>query len=85
MMMNQDQPVVAVNGLAKTFSVKQKQPGLKGSIKALWKTETQEVQAVSNISFTLQRGEMLAFIGPQRRRQINHHKDTRRNSIPHCR
>ena len=62
--MDQEEPVVAVNGLAKIFSVKQKQPGLKGSIKALWKTETQEVQAVSDISFTLRRGEMLAFIGP---------------------
>jgi ABC-2 type transport system ATP-binding protein len=62
--MKQEQPVVAVDGLAKTFSVKQKKPGLKGSIQALWKTETHDVQAVSDISFTLQRGEMLAFIGP---------------------
>lgn len=62
--MEQEQPVVAVHGLAKTFSVKHKQPGLQGSLKALWKTETQEVQAVSDISFTLRRAEMLAFIGP---------------------
>jgi len=62
--MKQEQPVVIVNGLAKTFSVKRKQPGLRGSMKALWKTESQEVQAVSDISFSLNRGEMLAFIGP---------------------
>ncbi len=62
--MQQDEPAVAVTNLGKTFSVKQKQPGLKGSIKALWQTDTQEVRAVCNISFSLSRGEMLAFIGP---------------------
>jgi ABC-2 type transport system ATP-binding protein len=62
--MDQGQPVVEVTGLAKTFSVKQKQPGLRGSLKSLWKTEMQEVQAVSGVSFSLKRGEMLAFIGP---------------------
>jgi ABC-2 type transport system ATP-binding protein len=62
--MEREQPIVKAAGLAKTFSVKHKKPGLRGSIKALWKTETQEVQAVSDISFTLYRGEMLAFIGP---------------------
>jgi len=62
--MVREQPIVAVAGLAKTFSVKHKKPGLSGSQNALWKTETQEVQAVADISFTLNRGEMLAFIGP---------------------
>lgn len=62
--MEREQPIVNVVGLAKTFSVKHKKPGLRGSLKALWKTETQQVQAVSDISFSLYRGEMLAFIGP---------------------
>ena len=62
--MEQAQPVVEVTGLAKTFSVKQKQPGLRGSLKALWKTESQQVRAVTDVSFSLNRGEMLAFIGP---------------------
>ncbi len=62
--MDQGQPVVEVTGLAKTFSIKQKRPGLRGSLRSLWKTETQQVQAVSDVSFSLNRGEMLAFIGP---------------------
>lgn len=62
--MKNEEIAVAVKHLAKTFTVKQKQPGLKGSIKALWKSESREVQAVKDISFELQRGEMLAFIGP---------------------
>jgi ABC-2 type transport system ATP-binding protein len=62
--MKEERTAVAVANLGKTFTVKHKQPGLKGSVKALWKTESQEVKAVSNISFRLNRGEMLAFIGP---------------------
>ena len=62
--MEQAQPVIEVTRLAKTFSVKQKQPGLRGSLKALWKTESQQVRAVTEVSFSLNRGEMLAFIGP---------------------
>ena len=62
--MEQEPPAVTAAGLAKTFSVKHKKPGLKGSLKSLWRTETQPVQAVSDISFTLYRGEMLAFNGP---------------------
>ena len=58
------EPVVQVNGLAKVFKVKQKAPGLRGSLRSLWKTETKEVTAVSEVSFCLERGEMLAFIGP---------------------
>jgi ABC-2 type transport system ATP-binding protein len=57
-------PIVQVAGLAKTFSVKQKAPGLRGSLRSLWKPETRPVTAVSDISFSLEAGEMLAFIGP---------------------
>ena len=64
--MNRDSsnPVVQVNGLAKTFQVKQKAAGLRGSMRALWKPATSEVSAVSDVSFALEEGEMLAFIGP---------------------
>lgn len=56
--------VVEVCGLAKTFSVKQKAPGLRGSWQSLWQPATNDVTAVADISFSLQEGEMLAFIGP---------------------
>ena len=57
-------PVITIQGLEKTFQLKQKQPGLKGSLQSLWKSETKEVTAVADISFSLEEGEMLAFIGP---------------------
>ncbi|MEM7118238.1 MAG: ATP-binding cassette domain-containing protein [Chloroflexota bacterium] len=59
-----DDKVIEIRGLAKTFQLKQKAPGLRGSIQAVWKPQMQEITAVSPIDFSLERGEMLAFIGP---------------------
>lgn len=64
MKQNKVEKVIDVRGLAKTFQLKQKAPGLRGSIEAIWKPQMQEVTAVSPIDFSLNRGEMLAFIGP---------------------
>jgi ABC-2 type transport system ATP-binding protein len=55
---------VNVRGLAKTFQLKRKAPGLRGSVRALWKPEMEVVTAVSDITFSLPEGEILAFIGP---------------------
>lgn len=55
---------VEVAGLAKTFQLKQKAPGLRGSLRAVWRPTMQEITAVHNVSFSLEEGEMLAFIGP---------------------
>jgi ABC-2 type transport system ATP-binding protein len=57
-------PIVTVRNLRKTFQTKRKQPGLRGSLKALVKPELQTVEAVKGISFELEPGELLAFIGP---------------------
>jgi ABC-2 type transport system ATP-binding protein len=64
MSQNNGRPVIRLKELAKTFHVKQKAPGLRGSLRAVWKPETKPVAAVSGISFSLDEGEMLAFIGP---------------------
>lgn len=55
---------ITVSGLEKRFTLKQKAPGLAGSLRAVWKPEMREVTAVSDINFTLEEGELLAFIGP---------------------
>ncbi len=55
---------VEVTGLEKTFQVKQKAPGLRGSWQSIWKPVSHEVTAVSDINFTLDEGEILGFIGP---------------------
>lgn len=55
---------IKVENLSKTFYVKQKEKGMKGSVKAIFHPQMEEVKAVDNLSFAVQEGEMLAFIGP---------------------
>ena len=56
--------VIQVSNLAREFKVKQKQPGLTGSIKALFRPNYKVIKAVDGISFDIQAGEMVGFIGP---------------------
>ncbi|MDF2880341.1 MAG: transporter [Clostridiaceae bacterium] len=56
--------IIKVDNLCKTFKVKTKEPGLKGSFKSIFSPNFREVQAVKNISFEVEKGEILAFIGP---------------------
>ena len=56
--------VITVKNLTKNFKVKQKEKGLKGSIKAFFKPKYTIIKAVKNISFSVEKGEMIAFIGP---------------------
>lgn len=55
---------IILNGLAKTFRVKTKQPGLLGSVKSLFRPQYKEIKAVEKISLTINRGELVGFIGP---------------------
>ncbi len=57
-------PVVCLKDLHKTFNLKKKAPGLKGSIQSLFRPEWQTVEAVKGVSLELEEGELLAFIGP---------------------
>lgn len=56
--------VMKVKDLSKTFRVRQKEKGMKGSIKAVFHPQMTEIRAVDRVSFTVDEGEMLAFIGP---------------------
>jgi ABC-2 type transport system ATP-binding protein len=56
--------IITVRDLRKTFQTKRKQPGLVGSLRAIVKPDLQTVEAVKDISFELEPGELLAFIGP---------------------
>lgn len=55
---------VKVSNLQKTFKTKKKTAGLKGSLKALARPEMVTVEAVKNISFEMEEGELLGLIGP---------------------
>jgi ABC-2 type transport system ATP-binding protein len=55
---------VVVQGLSKTFRVKIKESGLKGSMKSLFHPQYKEIKAVDKISFSIKQGELVGFIGP---------------------
>ena len=56
--------VISVNHLTKSFKVKEKEKGFIGSIKTILKSKYKEIQAVNDISFEVEEGEIIAFIGP---------------------
>ncbi len=61
---NKTPEVILVKNLKKTFKTKIRQSGFKGTIKSLIKPEYKEIDAVNNISFNVNQGELVAFIGP---------------------
>lgn len=55
---------IQVHNLCKSFRVKQKEEGLQGSWKSLWRPEWQETPAIKDVTFAMDPGEALGFIGP---------------------
>jgi ABC-2 type transport system ATP-binding protein len=55
---------IKVQNLQKTFQSKRKAAGLGGSLRSLFKPEYSSVQAVKDLSFQMEAGELLGFIGP---------------------
>jgi ABC-2 type transport system ATP-binding protein len=55
---------ITVRNLHKTFQTKRKAAGFGGSLRALWRPDWQAVEAVRDISFQMEQGELLGFIGP---------------------
>ena len=57
-------PIIHVEKLVKTFVVREKAAGLRGSLRTLFKPRISEVRAVRGIDFAIETGERVAFIGP---------------------
>ncbi len=56
-------PIIDVQGLGKTYRVADKQPGLAGTVRHFLRRRTRDVQAVRDVSFQIQPGEMVGFLG----------------------
>ena len=56
--------IIKVEHLSKSFKVKLKEKGFKGSLKSFIKPKYKIIKAVKDISFEVEEGEMVAFIGP---------------------
>jgi ABC-2 type transport system ATP-binding protein len=55
---------IEVTNLQKTFQTKRKAEGLGGSVRSLFKPQYSSIEAVRNITFQMEAGELLGFIGP---------------------
>jgi len=56
--------VIEVEALRKVYRSPKKQPGLAGSLRALFHPEWTEVAAVDGVSFSIRPGEKVGFLGP---------------------
>ena len=56
--------VIEIERLSKSYRVYQKQDGLWGAMRGLWRREYREVRAVREVSLRVEKGEFVAFLGP---------------------
>jgi ABC-type uncharacterized transport system, ATPase component len=57
-------PAIFADNLCKSYRVYQKKEGVLASIRGLFHRTYKTVNAVRNVSFTIESGEMVAFLGP---------------------
>ena len=57
-------PQIEVRGLAKTFRVAERLPGLAGAFRGLIHRKMRDVHALDGIDFDIERGELVGYIGP---------------------
>ncbi|OOM78162.1 putative ABC transporter ATP-binding protein YbhF [Clostridium puniceum] len=56
--------MIEVKNLSKTFKVYKRNQGLSEAVKALFNRKYEIVQALDNVSFKIEEGEMVGYIGP---------------------
>jgi len=57
-------PIVSAQELSKTYYITKKAPGISGAIKNLFRPEKTSVEAVKDVSFSIDEGELVGFLGP---------------------
>jgi ABC-2 type transport system ATP-binding protein len=55
--------IIAVDNLSKIYPVAIKQPGLTGTLSHFFRRTYREIKAVQNVSFEIQPGEIVGFLG----------------------
>jgi ABC-2 type transport system ATP-binding protein len=57
-------PIIDVHALKKVYPVAIKEPGLKGTLRHFFRRTYRNVEAVRNVSFQIEPGEVVGFLGP---------------------
>lgn len=55
---------ISISHLSKEYTIQKKEPGFVASIKSLFSRNYETVNAVNDISFSIEEGELVGFIGP---------------------
>jgi ABC-2 type transport system ATP-binding protein len=58
------EPAIRVADLRKTFRVPVREAGLAAAARSLFRREHREIHAVDGVSFTIDPGEIVGFLGP---------------------
>ena len=56
--------MISFQGISKTFKVALREPGVKAALKSLVKREYRNIEALKDVSFTINQGEIVGYIGP---------------------
>lgn len=72
--MAQGGAAVDVRNLIKTFKVPEREAGFGQAVKPLFKRDYRTIEAVADISFTIEPGEMVGVLGPTNRALAHHLK-----------
>lgn len=57
-------PAIETEDLTKTYTTVRKQPGVWGSVRSLLRPDRVPVEAVKDVSFSVEQGEIVGFLGP---------------------
>ena len=55
---------INVSSISKTFKVAKRNSGLKSAVKSFFKREYKIINAISDVSFSIEKGEIVGYIGP---------------------
>lgn len=60
----QPMPIIDVQDLGKVYPVAVKEPGMKGTLQHFFRRTYRNIEAVKQVSFTIEPGEVVGFLGP---------------------
>ncbi len=72
--------MIHLENISKTFKVATRSSSTKDVIKSFFKKDYKEVHALTDVSFDINKGEIVGYIGPNRCWKINNNQNYVRNT-----